>query len=105
LDSVEGLLQVIESSRDNSVKGIAIFKHSTRCSISTMAFSRLKKGWSHSKDELPFYYLDLLSCRPVSNEIEHLFGVKHESPQLIVIKDGKVIHHASHNNISADFSI
>ncbi len=79
-------------------KGIAIFKHSTRCSISSMAKNRLDKVQAN----IPAYYLDLIQFRNVSNEIARRYNVEHESPQLIIIKDGKAIDHSSHNMVMPD---
>jgi bacillithiol system protein YtxJ len=77
-----------------------ILKHSTRCSISTMAKSRLERA--AKPDELPFYYLDLLSHRPLSNKIAEVFAVEHESPQILVIKNGKCVYTESHSSIHMD---
>lgn len=78
---------------------LAVFKHSTRCSISTMAKNRIEREWDL---DLPIYYLDLLQYRPVSNLIASQSGIEHASPQLIVFKAGKPIYNASHNAIIAD---
>jgi bacillithiol system protein YtxJ len=78
-----------------------IFKHSTSCSISRMALDRLERSWR--PDEMPgvkTYFLDLLSYRSVSNKIAHVFGVPHESPQVLMVKNGKVIYHESHYAIN-----
>lgn len=88
---------LIEAS---SAKAQVIFKHSTRCSISTMAKSRLERAGK--PDELPFYYLDLLSHRPISNKIAEVFDVEHQSPQVLVIKNGECIYSESHSGISMD---
>ncbi len=77
----------------------AVFKHSTRCSISDMAKNRLEREW---KLDLPIYYLDLLEHRDVSNLIAELSGIEHQSPQLLVFRFGKVIYHASHNSIDVN---
>lgn len=82
----------------NTQQVFAVFKHSTRCSISSMVKNRLERDWD---SELPVYYLDLLSYRNVSNLIAQLSGVTHESPQLIVFKNGKPVFDASHTAISA----
>ena len=87
---------------DNSfTEPILIFKHSTRCSISTLALNRIE-----SKSEEKFinccYYLDLLSFRDISNKIEEDFNVFHQSPQILVIKNGKCVFHTSHSNINWD---
>jgi bacillithiol system protein YtxJ len=83
-------------------KDIAIFKHSTRCSVSIMARKTLEQQWDLPDDELPVYYLDLLAYRLISNHIVDLFAVTHQSPQLILIRDGRAIYHASHSEIDFD---
>lgn len=97
LTSLEQLDQLIESSYQNP---IAIFKHSTRCLISATAKKRLERQWGFDGDEVTPYFLDLLKYREVSNAIEDRLGVRHQSPQLLVIKGGKVIYDASHLSIS-----
>lgn len=77
-----------------------IFKHSTRCSISTVAKNRLEKAEAPSN--ATFHYLDLLSFRSVSNAIAEKFQVEHASPQILVIKNGKCIYHESHMGIDMD---
>lgn len=77
---------------------VIIFKHSTRCSISTMAKSRLER--EKAPDNIPFYYLDLLQYRPISNKIAEDFKVHHESPQILLIKDGECVYEESHNGIA-----
>jgi bacillithiol system protein YtxJ len=89
----------------NSTDVIFIFKHSTRCSISTMAKSKFEREWGTPDFLFQLLYLDLLNYRSISNKIEELTGVEHQSPQLIVINSGKVIYQKSHNAISAKESI
>lgn len=76
-----------------------IFKHSTRCSISNLAKSRLEKADPIAID---CYYLDLIAHRSLSNKIAEDFGVHHESPQVLLIKDGQCIYEESHNGIRVD---
>lgn len=92
------LQEVIEVSQTEPV---FIFKHSTTCSISRMALDRLERQWKPLA-EAPGkgYFLDLLAHRPISNQIADLFGVRHESPQVLVIKNGKAVYHESHYGIS-----
>ena len=78
-------------------KPVMIFKHSTRCSISAMALDRLERKWENDKIEP--YFLDLISHREISNQIAKDYGVAHESPQVLLIKEGKVIYHSSHMGI------
>jgi bacillithiol system protein YtxJ len=92
----EGQLQQIkEQSRQQA---IVIFKHSTRCSISALAKIRLER--EPAPKDVSFYYLDLLKFRPISNKIAEEFHVHHESPQVLVIKDGSCTYEDSHNGIN-----
>lgn len=79
---------------------VLIFKHSTRCGISSMVWRRFKQDYAFSQNEVTFYYLDLLRYRTISNEIAARYDVVHESPQLIVLNRGEVIAHASHSAIN-----
>jgi len=78
-----------------------IFKHSTRCSISLMAKRHFESEWDILPDTTELYFIDLLTTRDVSNAVASQFNVKHESPQLLLIKDGVCIYHSSHGEISA----
>ena len=82
-------------------KPIAIFKHSTRCSVSRMALKQFENKFN-SSDKVTPYFLDLIAHRDISNEIANRFGVTHQSPQLILIKDGKAIYNVSHSDIDAE---
>lgn len=97
LESIEQLEVIIESS---FLKPVALFKHSTRCSISAMTKSRIERNWDALPADFDLYYLDLLTHRPISNAIADRFGVEHESPQLLLIVDGQCVYHASHSEIS-----
>ena len=98
LTSSEQLKQAIETSVDHP---IILFKHSTRCSISTMAKSRFESNWNTDLSDVSIYYLDLIAHRNISNEIAELTGIEHQSPQAIVLKNKEVIYDASHSEISA----
>ncbi|KIA84067.1 bacillithiol system redox-active protein YtxJ [Flavobacterium sp. AED] len=82
-------------------KPVAIFKHSTRCSVSRMALKQFENEFN-SSDKVTPYFLDLIEHRDISNAIADQFGVIHQSPQLIVIKDGKAIYNVSHSDIDAE---
>ncbi len=99
LNSEEGINEIVQNS---SQKTNIIFKHSTTCPISAMAKNRLERSWDIDEAEVEIYYLDLLSYRPVSNKIAEVFAVKHESPQVLVIKDGISVFDTSHNAISVE---
>lgn len=79
-----------------------IFKHSTRCSISSMAKSRLEMGWDIPAAEMEVWLLDLIQFREVSNFIAAEFGVQHQSPQALLIEDGECVFDASHLAIRVD---
>lgn len=80
---------------------VVIYKHSTRCSISSMALNRLERSWNPEEMEgTAIYFLDLIAHRDISNEIVQMFDVQHESPQVLLISSGKCVYHASHMGIS-----
>lgn len=95
------LNQLAEISVASNEKPIAIFKHSTRCSISRMALKQFENEFDLTDDEVTIYFLDLLSFRDISNAIATRFEVQHQSPQLILIKEEKAIYQASHSDIDA----
>lgn len=97
LNHIEQLDEIVTLSKD---KPVAIFKHSTRCSISRMALKQFENEFDFPEKVTPFF-LDLIAFRDISNEIASRFGVQHQSPQLILIKDGKAIYNTSHSDIDA----
>jgi bacillithiol system protein YtxJ len=100
LEAISHLDSAIERSYDGYV---LLFKHSTTCSISHMAKMRLESKWSDETNEIITpYYLDLKVHRDISNHISEKFSVHHESPQVLLIKDGECIYDASHMDISVE---
>lgn len=97
LEQVEKLDQL---TTDSNHKPVVLFKHSTRCGISQHAMHRLESEWDLDENEVDFYYLDLLRYRDISNEIAAKYKVVHQSPQIIVLKNERVIFHSSHHAIS-----
>lgn len=89
--------EIIEKSK---VRPQVIFKNSTRCSISSMAKGRLER--SLAPDNADFYFLDLIAYRSVSNQVSSEFNVSHESPQILLIKNGECIYNESHSSITMD---
>jgi bacillithiol system protein YtxJ len=79
-----------------------IFKHSTRCSISMMAKKRFELDGDKIPADTHLYFLDLIKYRDISNKIAQEFQVHHESPQLLLIKDGECVLDQSHGGISVD---
>lgn len=88
-------------TKESAEKPILLFKHSTRCSISRMALKQFEREFN-AQDKVTPYYLDLIANRDVSNDIASRFGVMHQSPQVLLIKNGKSVYSASHSDISAD---
>ena len=82
-------------------KTVAIFKHSTRCSISRMVLKQFENEYN-LENKVALYFLDLLEHRDISNEIAASFGIVHQSPQLIVIQKGVSVYNASHESINAN---
>lgn len=97
LNNISQLKEIEEKSVN---KTQLIFKHSTRCGISRMVMNQFIDTYNFSEKDFDLHYLDLLSFRDVSNEVGYKFQVMHESPQLLVIKNGGVVAHASHGQIN-----
>lgn len=97
LNSVDQLDSIRKASNS---KPQVIFKHSTTCSISKMALDRFERAVT--SDAIDFYYLDLLNYRSISNAVVESFQVHHESPQVILIKNGECIYDESHYGIMMD---
>ena len=93
-------IQLAQIIADSAGRPQLIFKHSTRCSISSMAKNRLERNFQPAG--IDFYFLDLLSQRPLSHRIADLFSVPHESPQVLLIKDGRCIYNESHSGINME---
>jgi bacillithiol system protein YtxJ len=99
LQTEQALDELLLVSSQTPNKTFAIFKHSTRCNISSMALNRMDKTDFFEKHDVPFYYLDLIQFRNVSNYLAQKLQVQHESPQLLIIKNGTCIASQTHNGI------
>lgn len=91
-------LELQEIIRKSETRPQVIFKHSIRCSISSVAKGRLDRATP--PPDVDFYYLDLVGYRNISNKVAELFKVHHESPQVLVIRNGNCIYDESHMGIS-----
>jgi len=100
---LQDLGQLNEIINNSHEKPVVIFKHSTRCSVSRMALKQFENEFDVETlhCNVSTYYLDLLEHRDISNEIASRFGVYHQSPQLLLIKDGKSVYDVSHSDIDA----
>lgn len=97
LKSVDDLKQAIAASHESPV---LLFKHSTRCSISSSALNRLERNWDNEAVNVQPFYLDLIEHRDISAAIASQTGIIHQSPQAILLKNGKAVHSSSHMDIS-----
>lgn len=78
-----------------------IFKHSTRCPISRRAKDEMDAFLKNNEGELEYEFVDVIDNRQRSNEIEEIYGIRHESPQVIILDDsGSVTWKASHRDIT-----
>jgi len=92
------LNEIIEESVD---KPVILFKHSTRCGVSRMTLKQFENEYDLGDSVTP-YFLDLLEYRSLSNEVAQRFGVEHQSPQLLLIRNGSSVYDASHSAIAVD---
>ncbi|EIM77212.1 hypothetical protein A3SI_08029 [Nitritalea halalkaliphila LW7] len=99
--SLQNAQHLAEALTASQQRPVVIFKHSTRCSISSMAWDRLKRNWSAEDDQIAdAYFLDLIQYRDISNAVAQQLGVEHASPQVLLLRDGKVLYHESHMGIN-----
>lgn len=98
-NQLESVAQLEEffSAQDGVIR--VFFKHSTRCSISSMALNSFESNWEGEEENL--YFVDLLRFREVSNALAEQAKVIHQSPQAIVVRNGEVLYDASHSGIDA----
>ena len=100
-EEITSLEQIDKIKKYSENQPVVIYKHSTRCGISSLAIDRLERAWNAEEmKSVQTYFLNLISYREISQAIADTFGVRHESPQLLLIKDGKCAFHASHMSIS-----
>lgn len=92
--------QLDEIDRESIDKTILIFKYSTQCPTSRVVFDRLQRNWKDDEmySVIP-YFLDLIRYRELSNKVANTYGIRHESPQVIVLQEGKAIYNESHMGI------
>ncbi|MBT4779726.1 MAG: bacillithiol system redox-active protein YtxJ [Polaribacter sp.] len=93
------LEQLATIKSESETEFVLIFKHSTRCGISRMVIKQFENLFTAEMKKLKVYYLDLLNHRNISDEIGYSFQVVHQSPQLIVVRNGVTVAHSSHNEI------
>lgn len=100
--ALESIEQLDDLDRESSQAPVLIFKHSSRCSISGAARARLERASGHQfNDSIKSYFLDLGRYPVISKAIEMRYDVQHESPQILLIRDGASVFSASHFEIEA----
>lgn len=98
--TLNNISQLDEIRENSNQRPQIIFKHSTRCSISSMVLKRLER--EGVPDSMDFYFLDLIKYRDISNRVSEMFNVSHESPQVLLIKKAECVYDESHYAISMD---
>lgn len=99
ITSLEQLREIMENTKQ---KPALFYKHSSRCEVCTMVLNNFRAEWGKSDGLCTLYFVDLLANRDVSNEIERVTGVQHQSPQVIVLNEDKIMYTATHSSISID---
>lgn len=97
LESEDQLEEIIKDSHQTTQ---VVFKHSTKCPISKGRKEHLEKEFSIPENNASVYYLDVITHRPVSLAIADKWNIEHQSPQLLVLQNGKVVTHTSHEDIT-----
>lgn len=100
-ENISSEQELINALEDSSTQPVLFYKHSTRCSISSMALNRLEGAWDTSTEKCKLYFIDLIAHRDVSNLLADLTKIPHQSPQAILVKNNEVLYDASHNTIKA----
>ena len=94
--------QIQDIQESSNSKPCLIYKHSDTCSICQMAKMRIERAWELATYEFTPYFLNVLNHRSVADEAAEVFGVEHESPQVLLIKDAACVYHASHFDIDLE---
>jgi bacillithiol system protein YtxJ len=89
------LQKIIVKSQE---KPQVIFKYSSCCHFSEIVLQRLQKNCCPG--EIDFHFLDLTNYNHISEKVSEVFGVPHQSPQILVINEGHCVFHESHPEIS-----
>lgn len=100
LTAIEQIAEVDDLSHNPNLKGVLYFKHSPRCIVSSFALRAFTKEWDFNENEIPIFMVDVVAHRNVSQQIAAHYDVRHESPQILLIKNGKCIGNDSHQRAS-----
>ena len=100
--TLDAITQLDEIDEISHTKSVVLFKHSTRCSISRFALKRFDAEFNYDEDKIDWFLLDLLNHRDISNEMANRYNVQHQSPQIIVVRNGKAVFSSTHDAIDAN---
>mgnify|MGYP003439451705 FL=1 len=100
--TLNAMEQFDEIDEISHTKPVVLFKHSTRCIISRTVLKQFDTEFQFTEDKIAWYLLDLLNYRDLSNEIANRYNVVHQSPQIVVIRNGKAVFNESHDSISVE---
>jgi len=96
LSTIEQLSDIDTLSHNPNILGVLLFKHSSRCGISTIVLRNFLKEWQTLQPNMNYFYVDILKNRDISNEIAKKYQVMHQSPQILFIKNGECVGNESH---------
>lgn len=97
---IQSIDRIAEIESNSFSRPQLIFKHSTRCGISSWAEAELNSGVNKLEKKIDLHYLDLLNYRNISNHIAKALSVHHQSPQIILLDKGEIALSLSHSSIS-----
>jgi bacillithiol system protein YtxJ len=100
MTSIESLADITQAMEASERALVIIYKHSPICDLSAMAFEEIQEFAIAIPEQARLYYLDVLQSRAASNQVEAQLGVRHESPQVLFIRDRKCLWNASHRKIT-----
>jgi bacillithiol system protein YtxJ len=96
---IQGAEEIINIKNGLTEQTVLFFKHSHRCGLSELILDDLEKDWRRSPQEVRLIFVDVWQQRAIANLIAEEFGIKHHSPQAILVRKGKVIYQQSHGRI------
>lgn len=99
IETEEQLDRLVEAS---NARPVVLFKHSTTCPVSSRAHAEVERFASQNGRDVDLAKIVVQRARPLSNLVEERFGVRHESPQVLVLRNGRVVWNASHYKVSSD---
>lgn len=100
MTTIEELRSTLESSEQ---RPLLMFKHSTRCPISAGAYKEVQAYLEDQPNErIDYVWIDVIADRPVSSQAAEALSIQHESPQVILVKEGAPVWHTSHSHITAE---